>query len=95
MRRCVRCLLTLAVATAALLLVPGLAAAVTSPSPSAAPLTFKVGVGEDVDGVNPFTSWSSISWEAFRINYDFLTWYDADYKPTPDLATSWSFTEGG
>jgi len=99
MRRCVRCLLALVVATAALALMPGLAAAVTSPSPSpspsATPLVFKVGIGEDVDGINPFTNWSSITWEGFRLNYDFLTWYDANYKPTPDLATSWSFTDGG
>ena len=95
MRPSVRCLLALAIAIAALTLMPGLAAAVTSPSPSAGPLTFKVGIGEDVDGVNPFTSWSTISWEGFRLNYDFLTWYDANYKPTPDLATSWSFTDGG
>ena len=95
MRRCLRCMLALAVAAAALAAIPGLAAA-TSPSPSAAqPLTFKVGIGEDIDGVNPFTSWSSVTWEAFRLNYDFLTWYDADYKPTPDLATSWTPSDGG
>ena len=95
MRRSIRCLLALVAVAAALIGIPGLAAA-ASPSPSAAqPLTFKVGIGEDIDGVNPFTSWASISWEAFRLNYDFLTWYDADYKPTPDLATKWAACDDG
>ena len=35
------------------------------------------------DGVNPFSSWSSVSWECLRLGYDFLTWYDADYQSGP------------
>ena len=45
--------------------------------------------------MNPFSSWSSVSWECFRLGYDFLTWYDADYRPAPDLATSWETSEDG
>ena len=45
--------------------------------------------------MNPFSSWSSVSWESFRLGYDFLTWYDADYRPAPDLATSWETSEDG
>ncbi len=72
------------------------AAAADSPSPSPAEeLTFKVGIAQDIDGVNPFTSWSSITWEAFRLNYNFLTWYDEEYKPAPDLATEWEASEDG
>jgi peptide/nickel transport system substrate-binding protein len=66
-----------------------------SPSASASPLALKVGLAEDVDGMNPFSSWSGITWEAFRLNYDFLTWYDADYNVAPDLATSWEHTPDG
>ena len=33
--------------------------------------------------MNPFSSWSSITWECFRLGYNFLTWYDDDYKPSP------------
>ena len=69
--------------------------AVASPSPSPTQLTFKVGTGEDVDGVNPFRDYSSITWEAFRLNYNFLTWYDVDYKPVPDLAESWTHSADG
>jgi peptide/nickel transport system substrate-binding protein len=47
-------------------------------------------VPEDIDGMNPFASWSSITWESFRLNYNFLTWYDDDYNPAPDLAESWT-----
>jgi peptide/nickel transport system substrate-binding protein len=83
-----------AVCTAALL--PAVAAAESpSASPAAKSLIFKVGIGEDIDGVNPFSSWSSISWEGFRLNYNFLTWYDKNYKPTPDLATSWESSADG
>jgi peptide/nickel transport system substrate-binding protein len=75
--------------------VPALAAADSaSPAPDKE-LIFKVGIGEDVDGVNPFSSWSSISWEGFRQNYNFLTWYDKEYRPVPDLATSWETSADG
>ena len=72
-----------------LLAAPGSASAAASPSPSATPVTYKIGIGQDYDGMNPFSSWSGISWESFRLGYDFLTWYDEDYQPAPDLATSW------
>lgn len=77
---------------------PAATAATTSPSPLPSAgdgLTFKVGIAEDVDGMNPFTSWSSISTESFRIMYDFLTWYDVNYKPAPDLATKWTHNADG
>jgi len=66
-----------------------------SPSPAAEPLTYRIGINQDYDGMNPFSSWSSISWESFRLGYDFLTWYDEDYKPAPDLATSWETSDDG
>jgi peptide/nickel transport system substrate-binding protein len=96
MSRVIRSALVVAAVAAVVLTLPGLAAAASSsPSPSAAQLRFTVGIGEDIDGVNPFTSWSSITWEAFRLNYNFLTWYDVNYRPTPDLATKWSYSDGG
>ena len=57
--------------------------------------TYRIGIGQDCDGMNPFASWSGISWECFRLGYDFLTWYDADYEPVPDVATSWETSEDG
>jgi peptide/nickel transport system substrate-binding protein len=86
------------VCTLALLLAPaGAIAALPSPTMSPAPgaLVYKIGINQDYDGMNPFSSWSSVSWECFRLGYDFLTWYDKDYKPAPDLATSWDVSADG
>ena len=85
---------TLGAALLCLLAAPGGAAA-SSPSPGAQPVTYKIGINQDYDGMNPFSSWSSISWECFRLGYDFLTWYDEDYEPAPDLATSWETSADG
>ena len=82
---------------------PALALAGDSPSPAAstAPIIYRVGLQSDVDNMNPFSTYNTIPWECFRIGYNFLTWYDADYKPTPDLADpvpsvdNGGVTEGG
>jgi len=74
-------------ALAALLMLPAaLAQASPSPSPSASPLIYRIGLQSDVDNMNPFSTYNTIPWECFRVGYNFLTWYDADYKPVPDLA---------
>lgn len=80
---------------AALLTPAGALAASPSPSPGSAVITYKIGMNQDCDGMNPFSSWSGISWECFRLGYDFLTWYDKDYKPTPDVASSWETSSDG
>ena len=104
MKRIALLSLIAAAVAAALAALPAAAAAESaSPTPSlyagssvsASPgatgkLTLKIGVPEDIDGMNPFSSWSSITWESFRLNYNFLTWYDDNYKPAPDLAESWT-----
>jgi len=104
MKRIALLSLIAAAAAAALAALPAAAAAESaSPTPSlyagssvsASPgatgkLTLRIGVPEDIDGMNPFSAWSSITWESFRLNYNFLTWYDDDYNPVPDLAESWT-----
>jgi peptide/nickel transport system substrate-binding protein len=83
------------IALAVLLVVPGAAAAVSaSPSPGAA-IDYRIGILEDFDGINPFSAWSGPSWECFRLSYNFLTWYDREYKPVPDLARSWQTSADG
>jgi peptide/nickel transport system substrate-binding protein len=75
-------------AFAALLLLPATALA-ASPTSSASPssqIIYRVGIQSDVDNMNPFSTYMTIPWECFRVGYNFLTWYDADYQPTPDLA---------
>ena len=91
----------LALVAACIALLTGLASAAAfaaSPSPAPSDLrqsVLKVGFSTDIDGVNPFVSYSSITWEAFHLCYDFLTWYDQDYRPVPDLATSWTHSPDG
>jgi len=80
---------------AALLTPAGALAVSASPSPGSDVITYKIGINQDYDGMNPFSSWSSISWECFRLGYDFLTWYDKDYRPTPDVASSWETSGDG
>jgi len=67
-------------------------AASPSPSPPATGLVepvFRVGFSYDIDGMNPFVNYSGLTWEIFRLNYNFLTWYDVNNRPVPELATEW------
>ena len=77
---------------AALAFVP--AAAASPPSPGAA-TAYRIGILEDFDGINPFSAWSGPSWECFRLCYNFLTWYDREYRPVPELARSWETSADG
>lgn len=74
----------------AALLVSAATACASTPSPatsaSGAPIVYRVGLQSDVDNMNPFSTYNTIPWECFRIGYNFLTWYNADYQPVPDLA---------
>ncbi len=83
-----------AIALAALLVVP-LTASASAGSPSPGATTYSIGILEDFDGINPFSAWSGPSWECFRLGYNFLTWYDREYKPAPDLARSWETSSDG
>jgi peptide/nickel transport system substrate-binding protein len=79
----------LVVALAALLLLLPATTQATSPTSSASPssqITYRIGIASGVDNMNPFSTYMTIPWECFRIGYNFLTWYDANYQPTPDLA---------
>ena len=77
------------------------AAALSVPLPAASsstppdPLTYRIGTTEECDGVNPFAASSPVSRECLRLGYDFLTWYDADYRPAPDIAESWVVSSDG
>jgi len=89
-------LAAVAVAALALCAAPFTATAEESPSPATSDkLVYKLGITQGYDGFNPFAHWSGPTWDAFRLCYNFLTWYDEDYKPVPDLATEWSTSEDG
>ncbi len=69
--------------------------ALASPTPSPGPVDYRIGVSQPGDGLNPFSAWSPVSRECFLLGYDYLTWFDADYHPAPDIATSWELSEDG
>jgi peptide/nickel transport system substrate-binding protein len=80
-------------------LVGGLAAAfagASSPSPTAGPVTLRVGWTTEPDNLNPFVGYEQSSYELFHVCYDFLTNYDDKYLSTaPGLAESWSKSADG
>jgi len=91
-------LLVVLAATALALCVAPLAvqAESASPSPSSAgERVYRLGITQGYDGFNPFAHWSGPTWDTFRLCYNFLTWYDDDYMPTPDLASEWSTSPDG
>jgi len=74
------------------------AATVAASPSSAAGLAepvFRVGYSYDIDGLNPLVNYSGVSWEIFRLNYSFLTWYDQNNRPVPELATAWEASPDG
>jgi peptide/nickel transport system substrate-binding protein len=90
--------LAAALAAAVLVLTPAVPALAETPDPAPAgdgPVAYKIGTTQEYDGFNPFSSWSGVTWDTFRLAYNFLTWYDADFKPAPDLASSWETSEDG
>jgi peptide/nickel transport system substrate-binding protein len=45
--------------------------------------------------MNPLVNYSGLSWEIFRLNYNFLTWYNVQNQPVPELATAWKMSPDG
>ncbi len=78
-------------------LVGGVARADTSasPSPEAEKLVFRVGQTQEVDNLNPFIGQSSITYEIFSLNYDYLVGTAPNGDPRPGLADSWEVSEDG
>lgn len=96
MRRSVIPAVVIAAVAAWLMLAP-VAGAQESPtaSPASGEVVYRIGTTQDFDGFNPFANWSGITWDSFRISYNFLTWYDEDFEPAPDLATEWTTSDDG
>jgi peptide/nickel transport system substrate-binding protein len=96
-----RSLAAVAICIAMLTGVAVTAASAASPSPSPdtsaglAEPVFRVGFSYDIDGMNPLVNYSASSWEIFRLNYNFLTWYDVNNRPAPELATKWQISPDG
>jgi peptide/nickel transport system substrate-binding protein len=96
--RSTRSLIAVIVCAATLAGVAAAPALAASPSPSATGLVepvLKVGFSYDIDGMNPLVNYSGLSWEIFRLDYNFLTWYDETNQPVPELATAWETSPDG
>jgi peptide/nickel transport system substrate-binding protein len=93
-----------AAGVAALALAAGALSIPAVASPSAAdstsgsdePVTFTVGLLNEVDSFNPFNGIEASSYEMWALTYDFLVGYSMkDMSPEPALAKSWETSEDG
>jgi len=89
------------IATILLTLLIGLAGGVAraatsaSPSPGGEKLVFRVGQMQEVDNLNPFIGQSSITYEIFSLNYDYLVGSAPNGDPRPEIADSWTVSDDG
>jgi peptide/nickel transport system substrate-binding protein len=89
--------LAVAVAVLGVAVLPATTAvAQSSPSPGTAEKTFTIGYSQDIDTLNPFAGFLSISYEVYADVYDLLTgWSQKDFSPVPGLAESWTASPDG
>ena len=74
----------------------GGAAALAACAPTTATRTvLRVGSTTDIDSLNPFTAFSTQSYDVLQLVYDKLMDYDGDLNVKPSLATSVDVTDGG
>jgi peptide/nickel transport system substrate-binding protein len=60
------------------------------------PVTFIVGLTNEVDSFNPFLGIEAASFEMWALTYDYLVGYSMeDMSPAPALATEWETSEDG
>ena len=68
-------------------------------SPSASPsdkVTYRVGVLEYVDSLNPFVGFSGVDYSVYHLNYDFLVGFEPQkIQPRPEYAESWTSSADG
>jgi len=75
------------------------AASASSPSPAGASpgtTTYRLGVMEYVDSLNPFIGYSGVDFLVYHLTYDFLVGFDpVKLQPRPEFAESWSHSPDG
>ena len=80
---------------------PGAAAGASpsvAPSASASPgaATYRMGVMEYVDSLNPFIGYSGVDYSVYHLNYDFLVGFEPEkLQPRPEVAESWTHSPDG
>ena len=86
-------------AAAAALLLAALAPGLSLGTPATAadePVTFTVGIRNEVDSFNPFLGIEVPSYEMWALTYDYLISYSmTDMQPEPGLATKWETSDDG
>ncbi|RDH74617.1 ABC transporter substrate-binding protein [Mycolicibacterium moriokaense] len=78
----------------AALAVGGVAAVASCAPKTATSTVLRVGSTTDIDGLNPFTAFSTQSVDVFQLIYDKLVEYDADLNIVPALATKVDTSDG-
>ncbi len=58
-------------------------------------LVLRVGTTEDLDSLSPFNAYERAASEVFLLCYDSLVQFDAELKPVPALAESWTVSDDG
>jgi peptide/nickel transport system substrate-binding protein len=59
-------------------------------------VTFRVGVVESVDNLNPFIGFNSLDYLVYHLSYDFLVgWDPVKLQPRPEFAASWTQSADG
>ena len=69
-----------------------------APSASASPgaATYRMGVMEYVDSLNPFIGYSGVDYSVYHLNYDFLVGFEPEkLQPRPEFAESWTHSSDG
>ena len=75
---------------------PALASSAPSPGASAAPVTYRQGIMEYVDSLNPFIGFTGADYAVYHLNYDFLVGFEPQkLQPRPEFAESWSSSPDG
>jgi peptide/nickel transport system substrate-binding protein len=83
---------------AAVVLVAASVGAASSPSTTASPdkTTYRVGVLEYVDSLNPFIGYTGVDYSVYHLNYDFLVGFEPQkLQPRAEFAESWSSSPDG
>ncbi len=55
--------------------------------------TFTFAISEEIDTLNPLSSWLMVSYEVLLLVYDPLVRYDENLEPSPCLAESWELSD--
>lgn len=55
----------------------------------------RIGSNDEIDSLNPFVGFNSLSYSTFEITYPFLVMYDENLDFVPSFATDWSTSADG